>query len=87
MGYLVFEVTMLILYWVTYGVVCFIDYYIPLLGVSILYEFGKGLFCLLLFVSGEGIIHQNIDTFCSNFVAFYISLQVILKGIDILGLL
>jgi hypothetical protein len=81
----IYKLTLLLFFWTMYYAVNWIDYFVPLYGVSILYEFGKGLFCSLLSVSRIDLVDLEVMSFNSNFIAFYGSLHIFLKGIETLG--
>lgn len=85
LDYVLYKLMLLLFFWGMYYAVNWIDYYVPLYGVNILYEFGKGLFCSLLSVSRIDIVDLEARTFTSNFIAFYGSLHIFLKGLETLG--
>ena len=82
---LLYKLMLLCFFWCMYYAVDWINYFVPLYGMNVLYEFGKGLSCSLLSVSRIDLVDLEVRTFTSNFIAFYGSLNIFLKGIETLG--
>lgn len=85
--YATYKVMLLVFFWGFYYLVYLADQYVPLYGVHILYEFGRGLCSSLLsIIRMDFYVDMNFKTFTSNFLSFYGSLCVIEKIIQGLSL-